>query len=315
MQDRLMQLIELFLSMNNLYERLLISLLLLAGLFLLRMLLLRLAYRRSQDVRLRYRWRKSSSYILGFAALIVVAWIWLEGLASTATFLGLLSAGLAIAMREPLVGLLGWFFIMIRRPFDVGDRIAIGADAGDVVDIRLFQFTILEIANWVHADQSTGRILHIPNARIFTDVLANYTQGFEFIWHELEVRITFDSNWERAKALLSKIATRHGRDATLNAEERLHHYPSHYLILYKKLTPIVYTTVDTYGILLTIRYLCQPRRRRSTEAAIWEDVLRALAQAPDIEFAYPTQRFYTRSIDEPAVPRQWADPPDAEQTS
>jgi hypothetical protein len=66
------------------------------------------------------------------------------------------------------------------------------------------------------------------------------------------------------------------------------------MIVYSALTPTVYTRVEAYGVLLTIRYLCEPRRRRSTEAAIWEDILQAFSECPDVEFAYLTQRFYDR---------------------
>jgi len=64
------------------------------------------------------------------------------------------------------------------------------------------------------------------------------------------------------------------------------------MIFYSKLTPTVYTSVRDCGVLLTIRYLCDPRRRRSTEESIWEDILHAFADNDDIDFAYPTQRFY-----------------------
>jgi hypothetical protein len=69
------------------------------------------------------------------------------------------------------------------------------------------------------------------------------------------------------------------------------------MIVYPTLTPTVYARVDVRGVLLAVRYLCEPRRRRSTEAAIWEDVLRGFAQRPKIEFAYPTQRFYNRGLE------------------
>ena len=64
------------------------------------------------------------------------------------------------------------------------------------------------------------------------------------------------------------------------------------MIFYSKLTPTVYTSVRDSGVLLTLRFLCDPRRRRGTEEAIWEDVLRAFAAEPGIDFAYPTTRFY-----------------------
>ena len=69
------------------------------------------------------------------------------------------------------------------------------------------------------------------------------------------------------------------------------------MIFYSKLTPTVYTSVRDCGVLLTIRYLCEPRRRRGTEQSIWEDILEQFAQCDDIDFAYPTRRFYNNVIE------------------
>ena len=65
-----------------------------------------------------------------------------------------------------------------------------------------------------------------------------------------------------------------------------------YLIFYSKLTPIVYTTIKDSGVLLTMRFLCEPRKRRSTEEIILEEVLEEFNKCDDIDFAYPTTRFY-----------------------
>jgi small-conductance mechanosensitive channel len=92
---------------------------------------------------------------------LLVGRVWLKEFESVTTFLGIVSAGLAIAMKDPLVNVAGWLFILWRHPFKVGDRIQIGVHAGDVIEISIFQFTIMEIGNWVHADQRTGRIVHI----------------------------------------------------------------------------------------------------------------------------------------------------------
>ena len=74
------------------------------------------------------------------------------------TFLGLLSAGVAIALKDPLVNLAGWGFIVWRKPFGIGDRIQLGDSRGDVIDQRIFMFTLMEIGNWVDAERSTGRV-------------------------------------------------------------------------------------------------------------------------------------------------------------
>ena len=104
--------------------------------------------------------------------------VWIEAIGQFGAFLGLLTAGLAIALKDPLTNIAGWIFILTRQPFKLGDRVQIGDQAGDVIDIRLFQFTLLEIGNWVNADQSTGRIIHVPNGTVFTQSQANYSTGF-----------------------------------------------------------------------------------------------------------------------------------------
>ena len=214
-------------------------------------------------------------------------------------FLGLLSAGLAIALKDPLTNIAGWLFITTRKPFSVGDRIQMGDNIGDVIDLRLFQFAIMEVGNWVDADQSTGRIIHIPNGNIFLQPQANYTKGFEYIWNEIPVLVTFESNWESAKSILEKIINRHAEHLTKTVEKQLKEATKKYLITYDHLTPFVYTSVRDSGVLLTIRYLCDVRKRRSSEHAIWEDVLREFAKNKDIEFAYPTTRFFNQRLEGP----------------
>jgi len=160
------------------------------------------------------------------------------------------------------------------------------------VDIRVFQFTIVEIKNWVDADQSTGRIVHIPNSKILREEIANFTTGFEYIWNEIPVLVTFESNWRKAKQLLEDIARTHCEAFTPEAERQLRKTAQRYLIIAGKLTPIVYTSVRDCGVLLTMRFLTKARQRRGNEQAIWEAILDAFAQHPDIDFAYPTTRFY-----------------------
>ena len=244
------------------------------------------------DIKIRYQWQKISLYIAVFLIILFLINTWLNIFGSVATFLGLISAGIAIALKDPLVNMVAWLFILIRQPFKVGDRIQIGEIAGDVIDIRLFQFSLNEIGNWVDADQSTGRIIHIPNGKVFTEPQSNYTAGFQYIWHEIPVLLTFESNWKKAKKILTDVVEHHGVQLSQEAEKQIKEAARTFLIFYNKLTPIVYTTVRDSGVLLTLRYMCGPRERRVVEEKIWEDILNKFAECDDIDFAYPTQRFY-----------------------
>jgi len=332
--------------------RLLATLATMVGLWLVHRIALSLVYRRVRDPRSRYRWRKTLTYLVYVAGIVIVGPMWFAwvesfttivgflsaGLAialkdpvsnlagwafilwrrpfevgdrvqigphagdvidlglfqftveSFTTIVGFLSAGLAIALKDPVSNLAGWAFILWRRPFEVGDRIQIGPHAGDVIDLGLFQFTLNEIGAWVQADQSSGRIIHVPNGKIFTDPVANYNKGFKYIWNEVPVLVTFESDWRKAKQILTKIAVKHAEHLTAEAEHDLLEASQQYLINYRKLTPIVYTKVVDSGVQLTIRYLIEPRKRRGTEHAIWEEILTEFAKCPDIDLAYHTVR-------------------------
>lgn len=256
-----------------------------------------------KDAEHRYRIRRRWGMVIGVLGVLVLGRTWFSSTSELFTFLALISAGLAIALRDILMDAAAWLFIVWRKPFKVGQRIELDGIRGDVIDIRLFQFSVLELGNWVDSDQSTGRVIHIPNGRVFNMPQANYSEGFDFIWNETPVIITFESNWQRAKHLLLQIATSHGAEYCDAARHQLEAEQNGYFIHYTRLTPTVYTKVDPgYGIVLTLRYLVPTRKRRAIERDIWEAVLTAFAQHSDISFAYPTYRWYSQHAEPPTRP-------------
>ena len=261
----------------------------------LRLLLLRLIIKSQTERHIKYKMRKLTIYISTIFFILLTGHIWLRGVANIMTYMGLLSAGLAVALKQPIENIVGWWFILWKRPFEVGDRIQIGDQCGDVIDQGLLMFSLMEIRNWVDSDQSTGRLIHIPNGKLFQHTVANYNRGFGYIWNEIPVLITFESNWRKADDLLSMIITKHSSSAVEKAEEAMNKASEKYLIFYSKLSPIVYTNVKDSGILLTMRYLCEPKMRRTTEHNIWRHILSEFENHEDIELAYPTQRYYNRA--------------------
>lgn len=286
-----------------------VTLLLLLGLWLVRRLVLRVVESRVDDARSRYQWAKVSSYVASVLGFMVVGLIWLAGLRSIGTFLGLLSAGLAIALKDVVADLAAWLFIVFRRPFEVGDRVQIGPHAGDVVDLTVFQFTLLEIGNWVEADQSTGRVIHVPNALVFTQPLANYTQEFEYVWHEIAVPVSFESDWRRAREILQEIARDRAAVHGQEAEVQLRRATRKFFIRYAHLTPAIYTEIRPNGVLLTLRYLCPARARRGTAAELQEAILERFSAEPRIQYAYPTSRIFRNNEEGKEALREGTIPP------
>jgi small-conductance mechanosensitive channel len=267
------------------------SVLLILVLWLMRLFIMRLVHQRyAEDTRALYNWRKGTQYTLAFLGFILVGRLWLDGLHTLATYLGLVSAGIAIALQDVIVNLAGWFFIIWRQPFRVGDRIEIEDFAGDVIDIRLFEFALLEIGKRIQAEQSTGRIIHVPNGKVFSHVFINYSQGLPLIWHEIPITLTFESDWEKAKALLQNVLHQHAPHVDEIIRRKMKESGQRFVISYGNTRPIIYTTVVGNGVLLTLRYLVDPRQVRNSEQLIWEDVLRVFSPHVDIDFAYETVR-------------------------
>ena len=250
----------------------------------------------------QYRWGKTLAYFtLALTTILTIA-IWVDGLSQVGTFLGLVSVGVAIALKDLLVDIAGWLILIMKPPFEVGDRIQIGDHSGDVVDTSLLHFHLLEIGNWVDSDQGTGRLIRIPNSKILTDPIANYTSEFPFLWHEIPVVITFESDWRRAKMLLLEMVTEASGETSQRAADFVRKHPSRMLIAPGKVTAIVYTSVLGHGICLSMRFLTDPRQRRRFDQTLWEGALDIMSNEPNIQLAYPTQRLVGIQLEAPASP-------------
>lgn len=270
----------------ELETNLIATVMVIVGLWLARVIILRIVRNRTEDVRLRYNWQKGTSYLAIALGVILIGRMWLEGLESLVTYLGLVTAGLTVALQEPIVNVAGWLFIISRRPFVVGDRVQIGEHAGDVADVGIFQFALLEVGNWAGVDESTGRIVYIPNGHIFDESLANYGAGFTYIWHEIKVNVSFDSNWEKAKGIIEEVVQAHAPKAEQIATEQIKESAQRFLIDRADLSPRVFVQVTMIGVCLTLRYLCEPPNRRETEDELWTAILLAFQEHKDIEFAF-----------------------------
>lgn len=239
------------------------------------------------EPELRYRTAKVTRKGLALLSIVAIIALWAEGLRVALTVLTVIGAGVAIAMRETVLSFAAWIYILIRVPFKQGDRIEINAVRGDVLDIKIMHTTVMEIGEWVAGDQSTGRLMHIPNNWIFQHALKNYTRGFKFIWNELTFVVTFRSDWQRAREIILQHAQESASIVERHAEREIRDMSREYLVHFAILTPFVYVRVVENGVQLTLRYLCEARKRRGTEHALTVASLNSFQEAGGIELAYP----------------------------
>jgi small-conductance mechanosensitive channel len=240
------------------------------------------------DHREQYRRRKFFTTIIAFAAGIVIVILWAHTLKQKGTMIGLIGAGLAIALKEPLLSIAGRLAIFTGHMYNAGDRIELQQMAGDVIDIGFFYTRLLEIGSWITADQYSGRILLIPNSMIFGTPILNYTQHLSLIWDEVVLPITFQSNMESATRILTDIGTQYTREFLQNAEHDLEQMRHQFLVPQLELKPAVYVKVTSNWLELTMRYVVDPKKRRPASSFIYSEVFKRVAKAEDIQIASET---------------------------
>lgn len=280
---------------NRVYANIIWTVLLIAIVYFMGNVIERALQRIATDLVAKHKIRRAMSWLRAVVLVVALIAIWVSGAGQMGVFLGVIGAGIALSLQEVLLCVAGWGVIIIKRPFDIGDRIEFSGHLGDVIDIRVFQTSLLEIGNWVGADQSTGRIINVPNSAVFRKLNANYTQGFPFIWNEQTIVVTFESNWKRAKEIILEQAQEEAQKIEAEVRRQIENMQSQYAIQYRHLTPIVYTHIADHGVALTLRYLCPVRKRRGMAHSVNEGILEDFASEPGIELAYPTTRFFDAS--------------------
>lgn len=267
-----------------------IVLMLIALVLVISFYLKRLPYQFMQGGKNAFYFRK----LISFCSALIIGGIilinFISDFGSITAVIGLAGAGLAIALQDPIVSLAGWFLIVGKFGINVGDRIEINQVKGDVIDIGLFRLAILEVGNWVGAEQSTGRVVFFPNSFILKNHYYNYSTGNSFIWDEIKLTLTYESDWKKAKQIAESIALQVSQEFIAEAKEKSEQIARRFHISLGTLTPIVYVSIGESGVELLLRYLTGIRKRRMTNDLICSEILAAFSADPQLALAYPTRR-------------------------
>ena len=205
--------------------------------------------------------------ILTAISFILVFLLWGEKLSGLITFISLISAGLTIAVREIIFNFFAGMYINITRPFEIEDRIEIDDVMGDVISKHALGFEILEIGKRVYGEQSTGRIIHVPNSYIFTKTLKNYTKVFKYIWDEIKVDVPLDADIKKTEEILYEIVFDNEtlKEIPKKMEDAVDEAILEYRIYYNNLDPIIYIKIERSHIEMYIRYLVNPKKARDVQ--------------------------------------------------
>ncbi|GCF13631.1 hypothetical protein Harman_15660 [Haloarcula mannanilytica] len=242
--------------------------------------------RRQHDVRNVLR---LTFGILGMVAVFgVVTREWVSVLFS----LGVLGFAVTFALQQPLFSLIGWLYIMTKRPYQVGDRIAIEEMRGDVVAVDFFVTEVWEIdGDLVSSNQPSGRIVTVPNSTVLSSRVVNfYGEGVQYVWNELSMQVAYETDLQFASEVMVDVATDHlGDEMAKQVREYRDRLAETPVELDVNEQPTVNVTQGESWVELRLRSLVHPRRGTRMRNALYEDILERFNEHPD-RVKFPVSR-------------------------
>ena len=255
-----------------------------------------LAKKTISDNERYYMANKGINFTNFILILLVLLFSFLENVSHLITVLGFASAGLAFAMKDLFMSVLGWIVIVFGGSFHVGDRVKASKNGlvyvGDIIDISLLRMTILEdiTLTTVELNKRSGRIIFIPNNYIFTELISNYTHGkIKTVWDGVEFVITYDSNYKKALHLSKEIVKKYSKGYTDISRKQLNMLRSQYSLKNINVEPRAFTFMEENGIRISCWYMTNSYATLTLRSNIFANIIDAINEADDIKIAYPTQ--------------------------
>ena len=258
-----------------------------------------------------YTINKALNFTFITLLVLILLFAYIENVSYLVTILGFASAGIAIAMKDWFMSILGWFVIIVGGAIHVGDRVKFVRNGmeyvGDVVDISLLRMTIQEditLTTYMH-NRRAGRIIFVPNNYVFTDMIANYSHaGLKTVWDGIDFTITFDSNASKASAIAKEVTKKYSKGYTDITRKQLNKLRSQYSMKNTNVEPRIYSFIEPYGIKISAWYHTNAYATLTLRSTISMEIIERIQAEGDIHLAYPTQSIYIdKDVRKPAVPQ------------
>lgn len=225
------------------------------------------------DAASRRRVRKIISRVTLLLIVFAIAIVYSSSLGGLGVSLGLVGAGVAFALQNVISNAAARLLNVTGSYYKVGDRIELGGVKGDVIGISAMSTTIMEIGDWVKADQYNGRVVRVANGNLFSSPVYNYSSDFPFLWDEITIPVKYGADREQCQELFTRIATRKTSDLVRDAKQSWQRATERYAIEPARLEPLITLVANDNWLEYTIRYVSDYRQRRVTKSELFNAIL------------------------------------------
>lgn len=238
-----------------------------------------------KDPRTEYTFRRIVTIIFYSSLLFILLGVFIEQTRALLVSYGLIAAGIAVAVQDFFRNFAGGMIILVTGIYRIGDRIEINGRYGDVIDIGILYTTLMEIKEWVGGDQHTGRLSVMPNSFILNNPVNNYTKDLRFIFDEIMLPITYESNLKKAKEMILDIVRAETAATMDDARVDVERSGQKYYMQEEVVEPAIYITVTDDWVELHIRYVTKPRQRRAIRSKLFNSIFEKIMESRDIKIA------------------------------
>jgi len=242
--------------------------------------------RRLHDLRNVLRLAFGAAAMVGVFGALTEQWL------GVLFSLGVVGFAVTFALQQPLFSLLGWVYILVKRPYQVGDRVRIDDAKGDVIDVDFLVTTLWEInGDLVTTNQPSGRIVTVPNSVVLSSAVFNYSwDEFPYVWNELAIQVAYETDLEFARAEMVAAADDFIGDEMARNVARYREVLAETAVeLEVKDRPTVNVNQEESWVELRLRYLVHPRRGQRVRNELYERILARFNDNPD-RVKFPVSR-------------------------
>lgn len=269
-----------------LLQKLVLGSMMISIIILVNRLLRKMLLRKINDRASAYNFRSLINFLTFLLIfLITISLVFANWYATMVSF-GVVSLILGLALQNPLTSLFGWIYLLIRKPYEVGDRIKIGNVYGDVMNVGYFDTTLWEFrGDYLSGDHPSGRIIKYANSRIFSEYVVNYSWPlFPFIWNEVKFYVTYSSDFDFISLTVTKIAEKEIGEAMMRRVQRLKHILADSLVQeleIKERPSVIFTAHTNTWIEVTVRFLVEPKNSGPVKSLLFTHIMAELKKYPE----------------------------------
>ncbi|RKU27384.1 hypothetical protein C6497_11595 [Candidatus Poribacteria bacterium] len=243
------------------------------------------AYKPENSDRFFFIWRYSFMFVI----TVIIIFLFSDTFGLLGLSLGFIMTVLSWGLRNPIMNLAAWLLIILKKPYQIGDRVILGQLIGDVKKITVMHTILDQVGGTISSEEKSGRSILIANLHLFNWTVVNYTRDEKYILDEVILRLTYKSNIDKAEQIMCQKAAEVTADICAELGEQ----------------PYVRFEFIPSGVVAKLRYRVVAVERPQVSTLIVEEIYRMFANENDIQFAYIKQEIELTSYDTHNPPPQY----------